>query len=168
MSQQSGLTPSEHLRTYGRVHIVGAEPVGLFLTALLQPMEGFSVRLYEKRPEYTRTRMVKLAPYLRPARYCMGLSRAFTSLRFPHWPGRGGESISRDVAQKLGFGYLNKAIVVSITGSLSDTPVLVDGVLLNCELSLSVGHYHYQPVQQERSSAARLGLREVGGHRLDH
>jgi hypothetical protein len=64
MSQQSGLTPSEHLRTYGRVHIVGAEPVGLFLTALLQPMEGFSVRLYEKRTEYTRTRMVKLAPYL--------------------------------------------------------------------------------------------------------
>ena len=34
------------------------------LTALLQPMEGFSVRLYEKRREYTRTRMVQLAPYL--------------------------------------------------------------------------------------------------------
>jgi hypothetical protein len=64
MSQQSGSTSSEHLRTYGRVHIVGAGPVGLFLTALLQPMEGFSVRLYEKRPDYTRTRMVKLAPYL--------------------------------------------------------------------------------------------------------
>jgi hypothetical protein len=55
-------------------------------------------------------------PCMRPARYCMGLSRAFTSLRFPHWPGRGGESISRDVAQKLGFGYLNKAIVVSHHG----------------------------------------------------
>ena len=27
-------------------------------------MEGFSVRLYEKRREYTRTRMVQLAPYL--------------------------------------------------------------------------------------------------------
>jgi 2-polyprenyl-6-methoxyphenol hydroxylase-like FAD-dependent oxidoreductase len=27
-------------------------------------MEGVSVRLYEKRPTYTRTRMVKLAPYL--------------------------------------------------------------------------------------------------------
>jgi hypothetical protein len=27
-------------------------------------MEGFSVRLYEKRHEYTRTRMVQLAPYL--------------------------------------------------------------------------------------------------------
>ncbi len=34
------------------------------LTALLQPLEGLSVRLYEKRHEYTRTRMVQLAPYL--------------------------------------------------------------------------------------------------------
>ena len=34
------------------------------LTALLQPLEGFSVRLYEKRHEYSRTRMVRLAPYL--------------------------------------------------------------------------------------------------------
>ena len=47
-----------------RVHVVGAGPVGLLLTALLQSMEGFSVRLYEKRHEYTRTRMVQLAPYL--------------------------------------------------------------------------------------------------------
>ena len=44
--------------------MVGAGPVGLLLTALLQSMEGFSVRLYEKRHEYTRTRMVQLAPYL--------------------------------------------------------------------------------------------------------
>jgi 2-polyprenyl-6-methoxyphenol hydroxylase-like FAD-dependent oxidoreductase len=47
-----------------RVHVVGAGPVGLMLTALLQSMEGFSVHLYEKRREYTRTRMVQLAPYL--------------------------------------------------------------------------------------------------------
>ena len=47
-----------------RVHIVGAGPVGLLLTALLQAMDGLSVRLYEKRREYTRTRMVTLAPYL--------------------------------------------------------------------------------------------------------
>src|SRR5262245_12813770 len=47
-----------------RVHVVGAGPVGLLLTALLQSVEGFSVRLYEKRREYTRTRMVTLAPYL--------------------------------------------------------------------------------------------------------
>jgi hypothetical protein len=47
-----------------KVHIIGAGPVGLFLTALLQSTEGYSVRLYEKRPEYTRTRMVKLSPFL--------------------------------------------------------------------------------------------------------
>ena len=47
-----------------RVHIIGAGPVGLLLAALLQSMEGLSVRLYEKRSAYTRTRMVKLAPYL--------------------------------------------------------------------------------------------------------
>jgi 2-polyprenyl-6-methoxyphenol hydroxylase-like FAD-dependent oxidoreductase len=47
-----------------RVHVVGAGPVGLLLTALLQSMEGVSVRLYEKRREYTRTRMVQLAPFL--------------------------------------------------------------------------------------------------------
>ena len=46
------------------MHVVGAGPVGLLLTALLQSLEGFSVRLYEKRREYTRTRMVRLAPYL--------------------------------------------------------------------------------------------------------
>jgi 2-polyprenyl-6-methoxyphenol hydroxylase-like FAD-dependent oxidoreductase len=46
------------------VHIVGAGPVGLLLTALLQPVEEFSVRLYEKRSDYTRTRMVRLAGYL--------------------------------------------------------------------------------------------------------
>ena len=47
-----------------RVHVIGAGPVGLLLTALLESMEGLSVRLYEKRREYTRTRMVQLAPYL--------------------------------------------------------------------------------------------------------
>jgi 2-polyprenyl-6-methoxyphenol hydroxylase-like FAD-dependent oxidoreductase len=55
---------SERLNARMQVHVVGAGPVGLLLTALLQPMEGFSVRLYEKRHEYTRTRMVQLAPYL--------------------------------------------------------------------------------------------------------
>jgi len=48
----------------GRVHIVGAGPVGLMLTALLQSVEGLSVHLYEKRQDYKRTRMVKLASYL--------------------------------------------------------------------------------------------------------
>ena len=47
-----------------RVHVVGAGPVGLLLTALLQSTEDCSVHLCEKRHEYTRTRMVQLAPYL--------------------------------------------------------------------------------------------------------
>ncbi len=47
-----------------RIHVVGAGPVGLMLTALLQSMDGLSVHLYEKRREYTRTRMVRLASYL--------------------------------------------------------------------------------------------------------
>jgi 2-polyprenyl-6-methoxyphenol hydroxylase-like FAD-dependent oxidoreductase len=48
----------------GRVHVIGAGPVGLMLTALLQTSPGYSVRLYERRAEYTRSRMVRLAPYL--------------------------------------------------------------------------------------------------------
>ena len=47
-----------------RVHILGAGPVGLMLAALLQSMGGYSIRLYEKRPAYTRTRMVRLASYV--------------------------------------------------------------------------------------------------------
>ena len=47
-----------------RVHVIGAGPVGLIMTAMLQSMEGFSIRLYEKRSPYTRSRMVKLASYL--------------------------------------------------------------------------------------------------------
>ena len=57
-------TATDAPRSGRRVHIIGAGPVGLLMTALLQSMEGFSIRLYEKRPAYTRTRMVKLAPYL--------------------------------------------------------------------------------------------------------
>ncbi|MES2306501.1 MAG: hypothetical protein V4558_13415 [Gemmatimonadota bacterium] len=47
-----------------RVHIIGAGPVGLLMTALLQPRTGFTVHLHEKRSDYTRTRMVQLASYL--------------------------------------------------------------------------------------------------------
>ena len=60
----SDSTAFETLPSSVRVHVVGAGPVGLLLTALLQSMEGFTVRLYEKRHEYTRTRMVQLSPYL--------------------------------------------------------------------------------------------------------
>jgi 2-polyprenyl-6-methoxyphenol hydroxylase-like FAD-dependent oxidoreductase len=52
------------VRSGGRVHILGAGPVGLLLTALLQPRAGPAVRLYEKRGDYARTRMVKLSQYL--------------------------------------------------------------------------------------------------------
>ena len=48
----------------GRIHIIGAGPVGLMLTSMLQSADGPPVRLYERRREYTRTRMVSLAPYL--------------------------------------------------------------------------------------------------------
>ena len=55
---------SDTPRSGAHLHVLGAGPVGLMLTALLQPIERFSVHLYEKRREYTRTRMVQLAPYL--------------------------------------------------------------------------------------------------------
>jgi hypothetical protein len=64
MPRSSGLTRSETLPSRVRVHILGAGPVGLLLTALLQSTERFSVHLYEKRRDYTRTRMVQLASYL--------------------------------------------------------------------------------------------------------
>jgi 2-polyprenyl-6-methoxyphenol hydroxylase-like FAD-dependent oxidoreductase len=51
-------------RSERRVHVIGAGPVGLLLTALLQPVGGLSVRLYEKRGTYSRKRMVRLASYL--------------------------------------------------------------------------------------------------------
>src|SRR5262245_18496291 len=54
----------EPLPSGGPVHVVGAGPVGLMFTALLQSMEGLPGSLYQKRRDYTRTRMVQLAPYL--------------------------------------------------------------------------------------------------------
>jgi 2-polyprenyl-6-methoxyphenol hydroxylase-like FAD-dependent oxidoreductase len=56
--------PPEAKVAQRKVHVVGGGPVGLMLTALLQTAGDFSVRLYEKRHEYTRTRMVKLDSYL--------------------------------------------------------------------------------------------------------
>lgn len=64
MTRQSGVTIPGQLPSRERVHIIGAGPVGLLLTALLQTTPGCSVHLYEKRREYKRTRMVKLASYL--------------------------------------------------------------------------------------------------------
>ena len=64
MHPQSGLGTLGTLQSEGRVHVLGAGPVGLLMTALLQGMDGLDVRLYEKRGEYTRTRMVRLAQHL--------------------------------------------------------------------------------------------------------
>src|SRR5262245_28173182 len=64
MSPMSDPTTINAGRSETRVQGIGAGPVGLLMTAMLQSMEGFSIRLYEKRPAYTRTRMVRLAPYL--------------------------------------------------------------------------------------------------------
>ena len=64
MISRSVSTDSETVPSRRRVHVVGAGPVGLLLTALLQSVDGLAVLLYEKRREYTRTRMVKLADYL--------------------------------------------------------------------------------------------------------
>jgi 2-polyprenyl-6-methoxyphenol hydroxylase-like FAD-dependent oxidoreductase len=64
MPQPAGFSSVEPAPFSGRVHIVGAGPVGLLLTALLQSTDGVSVRLYEKRREYSRTRMVQLASFL--------------------------------------------------------------------------------------------------------
>ena len=61
---ESGFANQSNLSSGSRVHVIGAGPVGLMITALFQTMEGFSVRLYEKRPNYTRTRMVKLSSFL--------------------------------------------------------------------------------------------------------
>jgi 2-polyprenyl-6-methoxyphenol hydroxylase-like FAD-dependent oxidoreductase len=64
MPLQNGVTSPETPTRPVRVHILGAGPVGLLMTALLQSSERFSVHLYEKRRDYTRTRMVQLASYL--------------------------------------------------------------------------------------------------------
>lgn len=56
--------PAGALRPIGTVHIVGGGPVGLFLAALLQSVEGQRVCVYERSEAYTRTRWVSLASYL--------------------------------------------------------------------------------------------------------
>ena len=80
-----------------RVHIIGAGPVGLLLTALLQSMEGISVRLYEKRPAYTRTRMVKLASYL--------VADSLESYRVDHIDGESVAAIFDDEELEQGLAF---------------------------------------------------------------
>ena len=64
MPQPSTYTVTRTSHPTGRVHIIGAGPVGLLMTALLQAPGGRQIRLVERRAEYTRTRHVSLAPYL--------------------------------------------------------------------------------------------------------
>ena len=64
MPSESVSTTFQAVPASGRVHIIGAGPVGLILTALLQSLDDVDVHLYEKRSDYTRSRMVRLAPYL--------------------------------------------------------------------------------------------------------
>jgi 2-polyprenyl-6-methoxyphenol hydroxylase-like FAD-dependent oxidoreductase len=64
MPPHSGFPISETLPPAVRVHVLGAGPVGLVVAALLQSTDRFTVHLYEKRRDYSRTRMVQVAPYL--------------------------------------------------------------------------------------------------------
>jgi 2-polyprenyl-6-methoxyphenol hydroxylase-like FAD-dependent oxidoreductase len=96
MSQPNGLTNSE---TAGpvRVNILGAGPVGLLMAALLQPNARFSVHLYEKRRDYSRTRMVQLASYL--------VADSVASYRTDHIDEESVEAIfdAREIGEGLAF-----------------------------------------------------------------
>ena len=67
------------------------------ITALLQPMEHLSVRLYEKRREYTRTRMVRLASYL--------VAESVESYRADHFDGENIEAVfdPRELDESIAF-----------------------------------------------------------------
>jgi 2-polyprenyl-6-methoxyphenol hydroxylase-like FAD-dependent oxidoreductase len=97
LAPRSGATTIDTLRSGGRVHIIGAGPVGLLLAALLQSQEGFSVRLYEKRREYTRSRMVHLASYL--------VADSLESYRADHFDGENVEAVfdPPELAEGLAF-----------------------------------------------------------------
>ena len=97
MQPQSSFTNIDPLPPRGRVHVLGAGPVGLMITALLQPMEHLSVHLYEKRREYTRTRMVRLASYL--------VAESVESYRADHFDAENIEAVfdPRELDEGLAF-----------------------------------------------------------------
>ncbi|HSE46123.1 MAG TPA: hypothetical protein VLB12_02290 [Gemmatimonadales bacterium] len=101
-------TSSAFLPSRGQVHVIGAGPVGLLLTALLQSMEGFSVHLYEKRPEYKRTRMVKVAPYL--------VADSLESYRTDHIDGENVEAVfdAAELEEGLAFRQSIPADLMSL------------------------------------------------------
>ena len=105
------MTVTESRPTCSRVHVIGAGPVGLLLTALLQTIDGLSVRLYEKRKDYTRTRMVKLASYL--------VADSLESYRADHIDGETVEAVfdPTEIAEGLAF---RKAIPADLMSLLEE------------------------------------------------
>src|SRR5512146_3261281 len=91
------MTEAKASHLSGRVHVIGAGPVGLLVTALLQSMEGFSVRLYEKRREYTRTRMVQLASYL--------VAESVESYRVDHIDGENVDAVFEPPELEAGIAF---------------------------------------------------------------
>ena len=91
------MTRADAPRLSGRAHVIGAGPVGLLLTALLQSMEGFSVRLYEKRRVYTRTRMVQLASYL--------VAESVESYRVDHIDGENVDAVFEPPELEAGIAF---------------------------------------------------------------
>jgi 2-polyprenyl-6-methoxyphenol hydroxylase-like FAD-dependent oxidoreductase len=113
--------------TCSRVHVIGAGPVGLLLTALLQAIDGVSVRLYEKRKDYTRTRMVKLASYL--------VADSLESYRADHIDGETVEAVFDPAEIAEGLAY-RKEIPADLM-SLLDVWTQGFSPLRNIEGSLS-------------------------------
>ena len=102
------MTVAESRPVCSRVHVIGAGPVGLLLTALLQPIDGLSVRIYEKRKDYTRTRMVKLASYL--------VADSLESYRADHIDGETVEAVfdPAEIAEALAFRRAIPADLMSL------------------------------------------------------
>lgn len=91
------MTGADTPQLSGQVHVIGAGPVGLLLTALLQSTDGFSVRLYEKRREYTRTRMVQLASYL--------VAESVESYRVDHIDGENVDAVFEPPELEAGIAF---------------------------------------------------------------
>jgi len=110
-TQPARMNALETLPSGGRVHIIGAGPVGLLLAALLQTRDGISVRLYEKRREYTRSRMVKLASYL--------IADSVASYRADHIDGETVEAVFDPAELEEGVAF-RKSIPADLNSLLHD------------------------------------------------
>ena len=102
------MTEPDPVTTGTRFHVIGAGPVGLLLAALLQTTKGVSVRLYEKRRDYTRTRMVMLASYL--------VADSLESYRADHIDGETVEAVFEpaEIAEGLAFRRTIPADLVAL------------------------------------------------------